>query len=93
MGHNKPPRDPVPHQATPDITTWNMADQTAAQVVRDTAARQRAFVAAMNTRPIAPPLALTSDPATLYQEMRKRIAALDETIAKLPTAPDLPPPP
>ena len=42
----------------------------------------------MSVGPVAPPLAVTNDPATLHQEMRKRIAALEETIAKLPTAPE-----
>jgi hypothetical protein len=101
IGHNKPPREPVPHQATPDITTWNTADQTAAQVARDTAARQHAFRAATSSGPVAPPLPLTSGPRQLHAsakfegagtlaahgEVRKRIAALEETIATLPTAP------
>ena len=54
----------------------------------ETAARQRAFRAATSSGPVAPPLAVTNDPATLHQDMRKRIAALEETIAKLPTAPE-----
>jgi hypothetical protein len=84
MGHNKPPREPVPHQATPDITAfWNMADQTAAQVVRDTAARQRAFRAATRSGPVAPPFALAHDPSVLHAAMLKRVSALEETTAKL----------
>lgn len=77
---------PVPHTAPPNISNWHIADETGAQIARQTA-RQRAFRAAASSGLVAPPLALTSDPTILYQEMRKRIAALEETIAKLPTAP------
>lgn len=86
IGHNKPEEPPVPHTAPPNISNWHIADETGAQIARQTA-RQRAFRAAASSGLVAPPLALTSDPTILYQEMRKRIAALEETIAKLPTAP------
>ena len=89
IGHNKPPEPPVP--PPPDIRSWQAQDDGGAAIARWTAARQRVLVAAMNSMsvgPVAPPLAVTNDPATLHQEMRKRIAALEETIAKLPTSPE-----
>jgi hypothetical protein len=105
IGHNKPPREPVPHTAPPNISNWHIAE-TGAQIARQTAEhRQRAFRATTSSEPVAPSLALTSDPRqhgsakfegagtlaadpiVVHAEMRKRIAALEETIAKLPTAP------
>jgi hypothetical protein len=86
IGHNQPPEPPVP--PPPDIRSWQAQDDGGAAIARWTAARQRAFRAATSSGPVAPPLAVTNDPATLHQEMRKRIAALEETIAKLPTASD-----
>jgi hypothetical protein len=53
--------------------------------VRQTAARQLAFRAATSSGSIAPPRVLSSDPWHLHGEMRKRIAALEKTIANLPT--------
>jgi hypothetical protein len=93
IGHNKPPLEAtVPHAAPPNISNWHIADQTA-QIAHQTAARQRNAAAAMNSMSFDPlgPLPLrasvTSDPRLLHEEMRKRIAALEETIANLPTAP------
>jgi hypothetical protein len=85
IGHNKPPEGPVPHATPPNISNWHVADESAAIIVRQTAARQLAFRAATSSGPIAPPRVLSSDPWHLHGEMRKRIAALEKTIANLPT--------
>jgi hypothetical protein len=53
--------------------------------------RQRAHAAAMSSMsvgPVAPAHVLRSE--DLYNEMRRRIAALEETLAKLPAVPGAP---
>jgi hypothetical protein len=59
--------------------------------MRAAEAQRRKATAAMQSMSVgpvsAPPFALANDPATLHQEMLKRIAALEDTIAKLPPAP------
>ena len=99
IGHNKPPEPPVPHKGPPHRRFWPTEGQMGAEMRRQGAARRRAHGAAMRSMsvgPVAPSLAITSDPRQLhgladpivvYGEMRKRIAALEETIANLPTAP------
>jgi hypothetical protein len=84
-GHNNPPAEPPPKPTPPPISTWHTIDETGAQVARDTAARQRASIAATSSPPASPPFALANDPRTLHAAMLKRIAVLEETIAKLPT--------
>ena len=94
-GHNKPPEDPPP------ISSWQTDDQSGALVARRAADRQRRLLAATGSMPVGPPLPPTSGPRQLHGsakfegagtlaahgEVRKRIAALEETIAKLPTVP------
>src|SRR5207302_3704874 len=76
----------------------NTFDQTAEQVVAMMADRQRKFMAAIASQPMSPfpPLPLSqqvtldksvSRPGVQHEEMLKRIASLEETIAKLPTGP------
>jgi len=88
IGHNRPPEPPVlPHKALPNMS-WHTQDEFGAGMRAHHAARQRAHAAAMSSMsvgPVAPPHVLRSE--ALYNEMRRRIAALEETIAKLPTAP------
>lgn len=78
-GHNKPDELSTP----PPISSWQTFDD-GGQVARAIAARQRSFIAETSTGP-AGPFALVNDPRTLHEAMLKRIAALEETIAHLPT--------
>jgi hypothetical protein len=43
-GHNNPPPEVPPPPRQPNMS-WHMDDQSAGQIVRDTAARQRRFIA------------------------------------------------
>jgi hypothetical protein len=86
-GHNKPPEDPPPVPPVPPISSWHTDDQSGAQVARDAAARQRRLRAATGSSgPVAPPFALAHDPSVLHAAMLKRVAALEETTAKLLTS-------
>jgi hypothetical protein len=80
-GHNRPPPDAP-------ISSWQTVDETASQIGRDAAARRRSFIAATSSGMVAPvgppPFALRNDPSVLHAAMLDRIAALEETIAKLP---------
>jgi hypothetical protein len=58
-------------------------DETAAQVARDAAAHRRRFRATTGSGTSLP---LAHDPSVLHTAMLKRIAALEETTAKLPPA-------
>ena len=85
-GHNKPPDEPPPKSTPPPISTWAYNDQNdGGQVARATAAQQRGFIATTSSVPVGPPFALANDPRTLHEAMLKRIAALEQTIAQLPT--------
>jgi hypothetical protein len=90
IGHNRPPEPPVlPHKPLPHMS-WHTQDDGG--WMRDhQAARQRAHAVAMSSMsvgPVAPPHVLRSE--DLYNEMRRRIAALEETLAKLPAVPGAP---
>jgi hypothetical protein len=89
IGHNKPPTAKVP-RPPPPIPSWATDDQTAEQIAHATAARHRSFRAALGigTPTAGTPFAQAHDPTHLHQVMLKRIAALEETIAKLATLPD-----
>jgi hypothetical protein len=80
IGHNKPPSE-VPRPARPH--TSSHLDETAAQVARDAATHRRRFRAATGSGTSLP---LAHDPSVLHTAMLKRIAALEETTAKLPPA-------
>jgi hypothetical protein len=71
------------------MTAWFSGDdQTGRRATEEQ--RRRQAVAAMNSMSVGPiglPLALTSDPRQFHAEMLKRVAAVEETIAKLPTSP------
>lgn len=77
IGHNKPPTAKVPAPAPP-ISSWASDDQSAAQIAHAAAARQRSFRAAISGEP----------PNVLHTVMLNRIAALEETIAKLEALPE-----
>jgi hypothetical protein len=62
---------------------WYTDDQTASQVARDAAARQRAHIAAISNQPVGPPFALAHDPNVLHEAMLRRIAAIEELTAQL----------
>ena len=82
-GHNKPPPESdVPRPALPNMG-WYTDDQTASQVARDAAARQRAHIAAISNQPVGPPFALAHDPNVLHEAMLRRIAAIEELTAQL----------
>ena len=77
IGHNKPPTAKGPAPAPP-ISSWASDDQSAAQIAHAAAARQRSFRAAISSEP----------PNVLHTVMLNRIAALEETIAKLEALPE-----
>jgi hypothetical protein len=80
-GSDMPPPPRRLDPSTLDPSLWSN-DQ---QIVHDTEARRRRFIAATSSGVAAPPFALINDPRRLHEEMLKRIAAVEETIAKLPT--------
>jgi hypothetical protein len=83
IGHNKPPTSEVP-----PISSWQFIDESTGRIARGAADRQRRFIAASSgmVAPVGPPSLFAGDPSALHAEMLKRIAALEETIAKLTSA-------
>jgi hypothetical protein len=85
VGHNKPPDEAEAPRGAPPPQHWHIED-TASQVARDNAAYRRRSIAATRNVSGGPPFALGHDRNVLHQAMLKHIAALEETIAKLPTS-------
>ena len=86
-GHNQPPPDHVP--PPPPISSWGTPMDNSAQVAHAIAARQRGFKAAtIGTVTAGTQFAQAHDPTHLHQVMLNRIAALEETIAKLAALPE-----
>jgi hypothetical protein len=87
-GHNKPPESPPPQPAVPDMRSWQGDDQTAANIVRQVARQRARHTAYLGGMSVGPPLPLSSPPsantAALHQQMLKRVAALEEMLARLP---------
>ena len=90
------PATPVkPHTTTPNMG-WYADDQTGYKIARDTAERQRRFIAAQSSDATAPPLPLSDTAAfkgegglqvdtiiprsAQYEEMLSRIAVLERLI-------------
>ena len=86
-GHNKPPKEEVLHAPRPFMASWQT--DTTGQIARYTAQRRRTLIArtGIGTDTSKTPHAQAHDPAYLHQVMLKRIAALEKTIARLPTPP------
>jgi hypothetical protein len=88
IGHNKGPltSEVPPKSEVPPISSWQTIDESTGLIARQTADRQRGFIAATSSgmvAPVGPPSLFAGDPNILHAEMLKRIAALEETIAKL----------
>lgn len=88
-GHNKPPPDHVPPPAPANIASGYTGKEAAvwASVVHDTAARHRSFRAALGigTPTTDTPHAQAHNSTYLHRVMLRSIAALEQTIRKLPT--------
>ena len=86
-GHNKPPGEEVLHAPRPFMSSW--ATDTTSQIAHHMALRHRTRMArtGIGTDTTGTPHAQAHDPTYLHQVMLRRIAALEETIAKLVALP------
>jgi hypothetical protein len=80
----------VPPPPPPPISSWQTPTNDNAQIAHAAATRQRGFKAAtgIGTPTTDTPQAQARDPSYLHQVMLRRIAALEETFAKLAALPD-----